>query len=186
MINHLKGKVNASIASLPSIFGTVANAKGISEDAITHSDTTTNSSPQKVSPGVVQGRSQSPAQLSEPDHLSDDSESPDISIQKGCEQCETHRQRVAELEQTLEAKRIELKNTRELMRRIGVIAGSLLESCTDFDKQWVTHSRKVYSQIQSQKFIYDFNIFLYFADDDDDDKEEEEEEKGDWKKEGKF
>ncbi|OZC10437.1 hypothetical protein X798_02480 [Onchocerca flexuosa] len=148
-----EGKVNTSIASLPSIFGTVANAKGISEDAITHSDTTTNSScsssPQKVSPGVIQGRTQSPAQLSEADHLSDDSESPDISIQKGCEQCETHRQRVAELEQTLEAKRIELKNTRELMRRIGVIAGSLLESCTDFDKQWVTHSRKVYSQIQS-------------------------------------
>ncbi|EJD73556.1 hypothetical protein LOAG_19027 [Loa loa] len=148
-----EGKVNTSIASIPSIFGTVANVKGISEDAITHSDTTTNSScsssPQKVSPGVMQGRMQSPAQLSEADHLSDDLESSDISIQKGCEQCETHRQRVAELEQTLEAKRIELKNTRELMRRIGVIAGSLLESCTDFDKQWVTHSRKVYSQIQS-------------------------------------
>lgn len=107
-------------------------------------------SPQKVSPGVAQGRLQSsPAQLFEADHLSDESDSPDISIQKGCEQCETHRQRVVELEQTLEAKRIELKNTRELMRRIGVIAGSLLESCTDFDKQWVTHSRKVYSQIQS-------------------------------------
>lgn len=43
-MNHLKGKVNASIASLPSIFGTVANAKGISEDGITHSDTATNSS----------------------------------------------------------------------------------------------------------------------------------------------
>lgn len=107
-------------------------------------------SPQKVSPIVVQGKmQQSPVQSSEADHLSDDLESTDVPNQKGCEHCETHRQRVAELEQTLEAKRIELQNTRELMRRIGVIAGSLLESCTDFDKQWVTHSRKVYSQIQS-------------------------------------
>lgn len=102
-----------------------------------------------MSPGVVQGRLQSPAQLYEADHLSDNIESPDTAIPKVCEHCEANRQRVAQLEQILEANQIELNNTRELMRRISVIAGSLLESCTDFDKQWVTHSRKVYSQIQS-------------------------------------
>ncbi|VDM97647.1 unnamed protein product [Thelazia callipaeda] len=149
-----EGKLNVPLStSVPSLLGTVANSKAASEDTNIHSDTTTNSScsssPQKVSPGVAQRRTQSPTQLSEADHLSGGTESPDISSQKGCEQCETHRQRVAELEQRLEANRTELKNTRELMRRIGVIAGSLLESCTNFDKQWMSHSRKVYSQIQS-------------------------------------
>lgn len=105
-------------------------------------------SPRKVSPRGVQGR-QSPGQLSEGDRLSGGSQSPETTSQKSCEQCETNRLRVAELEQNLEAKRVELQNTRELMRRISAIAGSLLESCTDFDKQWVSHSRKVYSQIQS-------------------------------------
>ncbi|VDN20812.1 unnamed protein product [Gongylonema pulchrum] len=145
--------VAAAVPLLSSVYGAAANGKPVVEDLAAHSDTTTNSScsssPQKASPSIVRCRVQSPVQLSEADHLSGGSDSPDTTNPKGCEQCETHKQRVFELEQTLEAKRIELKNTRELMRRIGVIAGSLLESCTDFDKQWVSHSRKVYSQIQS-------------------------------------
>lgn len=98
---------------------------------------------------TIQGCLQSPGQLSEGDHFSGGTESPDTTSQKGCEQCESSRQRVLELEQSLEAERLELKNTRELMRRVGVIAGSLLESCSDFDKQWVSHNRHLCIMLQS-------------------------------------
>uniref|UniRef100_F1L0V4 Zinc finger protein 484 n=1 Tax=Ascaris suum TaxID=6253 RepID=F1L0V4_ASCSU len=121
--------------------------------SIAHSDSATSSScassPQKISPVIATTVSRSPTHLSDSDNLSGGSESPDTMIPKVCANCESNRQRVLELERTLAAKQLELKNTRELMRRISAIAGSLLESCTDFDKQWVSHSRKVYSQIQS-------------------------------------
>ncbi|KHN84284.1 Zinc finger protein [Toxocara canis] len=134
----------------PALIGT-ANE----ETNIAHSDSATSSScassPQKVSPVMVGATvSHSPTHLSDSsDRLSGGSESPDTTVQKVCEHCEASRQRVLELERSLAAKQLELKHTRELMRRISAIAGSLLESCTDFDKQWVSHSRKVYSQIQS-------------------------------------
>ncbi|VDD96315.1 unnamed protein product [Enterobius vermicularis] len=146
---------NPSLLS-PSLFGPPAALKTSSEESMNvHSDTATNSScassPQKVSP--VQKVPPAPDTmspiLSDSDQLSGGSATPDNAGHKNCEQCESNRVRVAELEQALAAKHAELKSTRELMRRISAIAGSLLESCTDFDKQWVSHSRKVYSQIQS-------------------------------------
>lgn len=148
-----------------SLFGPPAALKTSQDSVNIHSDTATNSScassPQKVSP--IQKLpsttdTMSPI-LSDSDQLSGGSATPDTATvtassgaasgQKTCEHCESNRVRVAELEQALAAKHAELKSTRELMRRISAIAGSLLESCTDFDKQWVSHSRKVYSQIQA-------------------------------------
>lgn len=120
-------------------------------------------SPQKISPVIATTVSRSPTHLSDSDNLSGGSESPDTMIPKVCANCESNRQRVLELERTLAAKQLELKNTRELMRRISAIAGSLLESCTDFDKQWVSHSRKVYSQIQSVICNMEWVILLFYG-----------------------
>lgn len=150
--NDNETKFSSSVPT--SIFEPPASIKTTSEDSGNiHCDSATNSScassPQKASPVVLAALSHSPTHLSDSDHMSGGSDSPDTASHKTCVQCETSRVRVAELEQALAAKHVELKNTRELMRRISAIAGSLLESCTDFDKQWVSHSRKVYSQIQS-------------------------------------
>ncbi|VDK22087.1 unnamed protein product [Anisakis simplex] len=158
-------KFNPALMSASIFAPPVSLNTGIQDEVLNlaHSDSATSSSscassPQKASPVFTNGNANgltaghSPTRLSDSsDHLSGGTESPDTTIhpQKVCENCEVHRHRIHELERCLAAKQIELKNTRELMRRISAIAGSLLESCSDFDKQWISHSRKVYSQIQS-------------------------------------
>jgi hypothetical protein len=59
------------------------------------------------------------------------------------------RKRVGELERAMLARDADLIRLKETMRRVGAISGTLLESCTDFDKLWMLHSKKVYTQIQS-------------------------------------
>uniref|UniRef100_A0A0N4UKR5 C2H2-type domain-containing protein n=1 Tax=Dracunculus medinensis TaxID=318479 RepID=A0A0N4UKR5_DRAME len=88
-----------------------------------------------------------PEQLFEPNQLTEEPTASNTT--NHCEQCENNRQKIKELEQTLELTRLELRNTQQLMERISTMAGSLLESCTSFDKQWHMQSRKVYSQLES-------------------------------------
>uniref|UniRef100_A0A914X631 C2H2-type domain-containing protein n=1 Tax=Plectus sambesii TaxID=2011161 RepID=A0A914X631_9BILA len=77
-----------------------------------------------------------------------------LSIDSGsncssCDMCTLLRKRTAELERALTVRDSEIMRLNESMRRVGGIAGNLLESCTDFDKLWMLHSKKVYTQIQS-------------------------------------
>ena len=57
--------------------------------------------------------------------------------------------RVLRLETSAASKDAELQRLRETVHRVGSIAGSLLDSCSDFDKLWILHSKKVFTQIQT-------------------------------------
>lgn len=64
-------------------------------------------------------------------------------------QMATQQAELAQIRQELLAKEMDLRRAREKMFRVGSLAGSLLEMCSDFDKVWMLHSKKVYSHIQA-------------------------------------
>lgn len=128
-------KVTPSIIPSGGIFGQPLQSQQIDNS---HSD------PQDNRSSAQDGASQESNAISSTSHKSADGNSC-----SSCDMCVVLRKRTAELERALAMRDSEIMRLNESMRRVGGIAGNLLESCTDFDKLWMLHSKKVYTQIQS-------------------------------------
>lgn len=66
-----------------------------------------------------------------------------------CGTCVNAQQRARDLEQMVATRDTELSRLRATIKRVQAMSNGLLDSSTDFDKLWMLHNKKVFTQIQT-------------------------------------